>query len=164
MVFIGVVIYIGVYLEANIASYWNTKPIAPTHILSSNISLYRYKQIKRYLHISCSITDINNGFHLPNNDRWWYKIEPLSSKLKHTKESLGGKRRYYSTDSRIHYRVKIPQKSYSWCLYIVQYKQIRGEEYKGSRVTRTRSACIFCKAPLYTEGDYWSNYYNIYDY
>jgi hypothetical protein len=81
MVFIGVVIYIGVYLEANIASYWNTKPTAPTHILSSYISLCRYKQIKRYLHISCSATDISNGFHLPNNDRWWYKIKPLSSYL-----------------------------------------------------------------------------------
>jgi hypothetical protein len=37
----------------------------------------------------------------------------IDTKLKYTKESLGGKRRYYSTDSRIHYRVKIPQKSCS---------------------------------------------------
>jgi hypothetical protein len=88
----------------------------------------------------------------------------IDAKLEHAKESLGGKRRYCSTDSRIHYRVKIPQKSCSWCLYIVQCKQIRGEEYKGSRVTRTRSACVFCEAPLCTEGDCWSNYHNIYDY
>jgi hypothetical protein len=81
MVFIGVVIYIGVHLEANIASYWNTKPTVPTHILSLYISLCRYEQIKRYLYISCSTTDISNGFHLLNNDRWWYKIEPLSSYL-----------------------------------------------------------------------------------
>jgi hypothetical protein len=46
----------------------------------------------------------------------------IDAKLKYTKESLGGKRRYCSTDSRIHYRVKIPQKSCSWCLYIVQCK------------------------------------------
>jgi hypothetical protein len=39
MVFIRVIIYIGVYLEANIASYWNTKPIAPIYILSLYISL-----------------------------------------------------------------------------------------------------------------------------
>jgi hypothetical protein len=37
----------------------------------------------------------------------------IDVKLKYIKESLGGKRRYYSIDSRIHYRVKIPQKSYS---------------------------------------------------
>jgi hypothetical protein len=86
------------------------------------------------------------------------------AKLAHLRKSLGGKRRYYSIDSHIHYRVKIPQKSCSWCLYIVQCKQIRGEEYKGSRVTRTRSACVFCEAPLCIEGNCWSNYHNIYDY
>jgi hypothetical protein len=68
MVFIRVIIYIGVYLEANIASYWNIKPIAPIYILSLYISLCRYKQIKRYLYISCSIIDISLGFYLLNND------------------------------------------------------------------------------------------------
>jgi hypothetical protein len=106
---------------------------------------YSYKEFRTYIYMSLF------GFI-------------IDAKLKHAKESLGGKRRYYSTDSCIHYRVKIPQKSCSWCLYIVQCKQIRGEEYKGSRVTRTRSACVFYKAPLCTKGDYWSNYYNIYDY
>jgi hypothetical protein len=79
MVFIGVVIYMGVHLEADISSYWSTQPTAPTHILSSYISLRRYKQIKRYLHISCATTDISNG--LQNSEQWWYKIEPLSSYL-----------------------------------------------------------------------------------
>jgi hypothetical protein len=81
MVFIGVIIYMGLHTESETSDYWSTEATAPSHIITSFISLRRFQQIKRYLHISCSLTDINLDKNLSTNSQWWYKVEPLSSHL-----------------------------------------------------------------------------------
>ena len=81
-VFIGALIYIGIHEEPRLDMYWNTdKDKGPLHTLIHHISLQRYKQIKRYCHISCSESDQRAGYDLPTNKRWWYKLEPLASSI-----------------------------------------------------------------------------------
>jgi hypothetical protein len=67
-VFIGAIIYMGVYHEPQSEMYWNTDfNKGPIHTISNHISLRRFEQIKRYCHISCSETDEQNGYHSPDN-------------------------------------------------------------------------------------------------
>jgi hypothetical protein len=81
-VFIGALIYMGVHHEPNISMYWNTdKNKGPIHAISQHLSLRRYEQIKRFCHISDSERDSREGFNLPTNKKWWYKLEPLASRL-----------------------------------------------------------------------------------
>jgi hypothetical protein len=57
-VFIGAIIYIGVHKEPKIPIYWNTDfNKGPLYTISTHISLRRFKQIKRYCHISCPKSD-----------------------------------------------------------------------------------------------------------
>ena len=57
-VFIGAIIYMGIYNEPNITMYWNIDiNKGPLHSLLPYISLCRFQQIKRYCHISCSESD-----------------------------------------------------------------------------------------------------------
>jgi hypothetical protein len=51
------------------------------HSISKYISLHLFEQIKRYCYISCSESDQKEGYHLPSNKIWWYKVEPLASTL-----------------------------------------------------------------------------------
>jgi hypothetical protein len=95
-VFLGVIIYIGVYEEPDIKTYWNTDfNTGPLHTISNHISLCRFEQIKRYCHISCPESDERNGYHLGSNKVWWYKVEPLASALQ------ASFRRYYSPSSEV---------------------------------------------------------------
>jgi hypothetical protein len=81
-VFIGAIIYMGIHKEPQIPMYWNTDfNQGPLHSISSHISLRRFEQIKRYCHISCLDSDQKEGYHLPSNKIWWYKVEPLASAL-----------------------------------------------------------------------------------
>lgn len=81
-VFIGVIIYMGIHTEPQIPGYWNTDfNKGPLHSISEHISLRRFEQIKRYCHISCPESDQKEGYHLPSNKIWWYKVEPLASAL-----------------------------------------------------------------------------------
>ena len=80
--FIGAIIYMGVYNEPQIDIYWNMDFNAgPLYTISNHISLVRFEQIKRYCYISCPISDKQKGYHLPTNKIWWYKVEPLASSL-----------------------------------------------------------------------------------
>jgi len=66
--FIGVIIYMGVYSEPAIDLYWNTDlNKGPLHSVSAYISLNRFQQIKRYCYISNSEHDYEQGRHLPSN-------------------------------------------------------------------------------------------------
>ena len=66
--FIGVIIYIGVYREPDINWYWNTEIAkGPIHSIPSYLSLHRFEQIKRYLHISCTESDKSLGYDQPDN-------------------------------------------------------------------------------------------------
>jgi len=95
-VFLGAIIYIGVHKEPQIEMYWNTDfNKGPLHSISSHISLCRFKQIKRYYHISCPKSDKRNGYHLPSNKIWWYKVEPLASSIQASSQ------RYYSPSSEV---------------------------------------------------------------
>jgi hypothetical protein len=81
-VFIGVLVYIGVYEEPRIDMYWNTdKKKGLIHTISAHITLNRYKEIKRYCHISNVEDDERGGYYLPINSIWWYKVEPLALEL-----------------------------------------------------------------------------------
>ena len=81
-VFIGSLIYMGIHTEPEISMYWNTDfNKGPLHSIAPYISLCRFEQIKRYCHISCAESDERAGYNLPNNKRWWYKVEPLASAL-----------------------------------------------------------------------------------
>jgi hypothetical protein len=76
--------------------YWNTNfSTGPLHPISNHISLCRFEQIKRYCHISCPESDEREGYHLPSNKIWWYKIEPLASTLQASFQ------RYYSPSSEV---------------------------------------------------------------
>ena len=57
-VFIGAIIYMGIYTEPSIPMYWNTDPTkGPIHTIKSHITLNRFQQIKRYCYISDSRAD-----------------------------------------------------------------------------------------------------------
>jgi hypothetical protein len=95
-VFIGAIIYMGVHIEPQVELYWNTDfSKGPLHTISTHISLCRFEQIKRYCHISCPEKDEQEGYHLPSNKIWWYKLEPLASSLQASSQ------RYYSPSSDV---------------------------------------------------------------
>lgn len=95
-VFIGAIIYMGVHVEPQIEDYWQTDlKKGPLHTIPTHISLRRFEQIKRYLHISCPEEDVRLGRNQPANTTWWYKLEPLSS---HLQASFQG---YYSPSSNV---------------------------------------------------------------
>jgi hypothetical protein len=94
--FIGSIIYMGVYVEPEIAMYWNTDfNKGPLHPITTHITLRRFQQIKRYCYISCPESDERAGYHLPTNKRWWYKVEPLASALQASFQQ------YYSPSSEV---------------------------------------------------------------
>jgi hypothetical protein len=81
-VFIGAIIYMGIHKEPQIRIYWNTDfNQGPLHSIASHISLRRFEQIKQYCHISCPKSDQKEGYDLPSNKIWWYKVKPLASAL-----------------------------------------------------------------------------------
>jgi hypothetical protein len=70
-VFLGAVIYMGVYDAPYTANYWNTDiKKGPLYTIPNYMSLNRWQQIKRYLHISCPYTDENTGLNKPDNKIW----------------------------------------------------------------------------------------------
>jgi hypothetical protein len=95
-VFIGAIIYMGIHKEPQTRLYWNTDfNQGPVYTIASHISLRRFEQIKRYCHISCPKGDQKEGYHLPFNKIWWYKVEPLASDLQASFQ------RYYSPSSKV---------------------------------------------------------------
>jgi hypothetical protein len=81
-VFLGAIIYMGVYEEPQIEMYWHIDfSKGPLYSILSHISLCRFEQVKRYCHISCPESDERNGYYLPSNKVWWYKVEPLALAL-----------------------------------------------------------------------------------
>ena len=99
-VFVGAIIYMGVHEEPQIESYWNTNSKkGPVHTIPSHMTLRRFEQIKRFLHISCpeedARRDAQKDFTQPSNSKWWYKLEPLSSRLQASFQ------RYYSPSSNV---------------------------------------------------------------
>lgn len=53
MVFIGIVIYMGTFKSPQVSMYWSTdRREGPVHPIQFHMSLVRYEQLRRYLHIS----------------------------------------------------------------------------------------------------------------
>ena len=66
--FLGAIIYMGIYEEPQIEMYWNIDfNKGPLHSILSYITLCRFKQIKRYYYISCYENDEKEGYYLPSN-------------------------------------------------------------------------------------------------
>ena len=51
-IFLAILIYLGLYPQNGIEELWNTDSTGPVHEISKEITLKRFQQIKRYLHIS----------------------------------------------------------------------------------------------------------------
>jgi hypothetical protein len=86
----------GIHYEPQVEMYWNPDfNKGPLHSITHHISLTRFEQIKRYCHISCPESDERNGYHLPSNKIWWYKLEPLASKIQASSQ------KYYSPSSEV---------------------------------------------------------------
>jgi hypothetical protein len=70
-VFLGAIIYMGVYTEPQIEMYWNSDfNKDPLYLIMSHISRNRFEQIKQYYYISCSESNKPEGYHLPGNKIW----------------------------------------------------------------------------------------------
>jgi hypothetical protein len=85
-VLFGIFYYMGVHREPNYTIYWETpKPNGPIHALSKHISLNRFENLRRYLHVSkpASETSKSPQSHLENSSEgdelWWWRLEPMIS-------------------------------------------------------------------------------------
>jgi hypothetical protein len=95
-VFLGTIIYIGVYKEPQIEMYWNPDfNKGPLYTIINHILLYRFEQIKHYCHVSCPNSNESKGYYLSSNKIWWYKLEPLASLIQASSQ------RYYSPLSEV---------------------------------------------------------------
>ncbi|KAG9069659.1 hypothetical protein KI688_008981 [Linnemannia hyalina] len=51
-IFLDIIIYMGVFGKNITHDYWSASEKYPQHSISKYMSLYRFQQIKRYLHVS----------------------------------------------------------------------------------------------------------------
>ena len=79
IIWIALVIYQGLFKLPSLNQYWNEDPKFPIHHISKQMSLKRFEQIKRYLHISPPMATINDYFE---------KLEPLLSKIRDVSKQL----------------------------------------------------------------------------
>jgi len=79
IIWIALVIYQGLFKLPSINQYWNEDPKLPIHNISKQMTLKRFEQIKRYLHVSSPAATINNYFE---------KLEPLLSKIRDVSKQL----------------------------------------------------------------------------
>ena len=57
LIFLSILIYHGLYITNALEDLWNMDPQAPIHWIAQKMTLMRFQQIKRYLHISELYTD-----------------------------------------------------------------------------------------------------------
>ena len=79
IIWIALVIYQELFKLPSLNQYWNEDPKFPIHHISKQMSLKRFEQIKRYLHISPPMAMINDYFE---------KLEPLLSKIHDVSKQL----------------------------------------------------------------------------
>lgn len=51
-IWLGIVIYMGIFSAPTLEDYWKHDGLHPTHPITAYMSLNKFQQIKRYLHIS----------------------------------------------------------------------------------------------------------------
>jgi hypothetical protein len=76
-IFIALLIYIGIVGTSNIGSFWD-KDSLTTHKPMEFMTFFRFKQIKRYFHVSAPPTPTPT--RIPSS-QWHLKLEPLASLL-----------------------------------------------------------------------------------
>ena len=79
LIFIGICIYFGLFRCGAIESQWKKDTRRPIHRMLEYMTLFRFQQIRRFLHIS-----------LPNPDKTSYysKLEPLLSHVRATSQEI----------------------------------------------------------------------------
>lgn len=104
MVFIGGLLYMGLYHEPQIESYWHTAhPLKPLHPICNHMSLSHFEQIKHYLHILPPMSGPLNHKPTPKEEvregqlesKWWHKLDPMISQFQSASEQ------YYIPGSKI---------------------------------------------------------------
>jgi Transposase IS4 len=86
-VLFGIFYYMGVYREPNFRIYWEIpRPNGPIHAISQHMSLNRFENLRRYLHVSPLTTvpplEPCIESHDPSDaeiQSWWAKLEPMLS-------------------------------------------------------------------------------------
>ena len=78
-IWFALVIYMGVHKIYAIEDLWNSDEKKAVHSIKQFMSLFRFQQIKRFLHISSAIEP-----HL----YWYSKVEPLASHIRETSKKL----------------------------------------------------------------------------
>lgn len=73
VIWYALTIYIGLHHVAPLAALWNLDKHGPVHTISKHMSVTRYEQIKRYLHVSSPMDKSNHYFD---------KVEPLLSHVR----------------------------------------------------------------------------------
>jgi len=73
-VFLGLVLYMGVWQSPQYTDYWAKTYKWPQHGIGKYMSKFRFEQIKRYFHVSVPYES------LPRSE-WYQKVEPLSGNL-----------------------------------------------------------------------------------
>ncbi|KAJ5562285.1 hypothetical protein N7461_001046 [Penicillium sp. DV-2018c] len=74
-IFVGIIIYMGLNSLPRESSYWKGDSVQ-RRSFQPYMSLVQFQQIKRFLHISWPTTRDPTQ---PDDERWWYKLEPLAS-------------------------------------------------------------------------------------
>jgi hypothetical protein len=107
MIFIASLIYMGAHPAKSIDIYWRTNKL-PRHLPPNYISLIRFEQIKRYLHISRPTGQMFGVYPLQPHaldrelsqedelkydvdyigDIWWFKVDPMISEFRSACERL----------------------------------------------------------------------------
>ncbi|KAG0290759.1 hypothetical protein BGZ96_005799 [Linnemannia gamsii] len=67
-VYIGILIYMGIFPQDYVEEFWNTSPYYPKHRFISEMSLTRFKQMRRYFHVADPKAP---------QKHWYSKLEPL---------------------------------------------------------------------------------------
>ena len=79
LIFLSILIYLGLHSTNAIERLWNQDPKAPIHQIAQKMTMKRFQQIKRFLHISELYTD-----HRP----YYAKVEPLLSHIRDISKKL----------------------------------------------------------------------------
>lgn len=82
---VGISIYMGLFSVPAVDDYWKHDELHPTHPITQYMTLNRFQQIKRYLHIS----PINIPKTTSSGRRLWHgKIDLLLNQLRQASQSL----------------------------------------------------------------------------
>src|SRR4051812_27426425 len=83
LIFLALCLYCGLFKAGgSIEWLWDKDPHKPTHHITQHMSLFRFQQIKRFLHIS---------LHGVNTGDYYSKLEPLLSHVRDIKVALSPK-------------------------------------------------------------------------